>query len=311
MGIAMGKDGGEQARKSEDPAPVSDPAPTSGGAPPSIDCARLERHRMAGLATLSAGVAHQINNPLTYLLLNLESVLHKLRAASASDRGRACGGGRNESGPEGLTESLEYALEGANRIKQVVHDLLIFARGNEQHRGLVDLRHVLESATRMAHHEICPRARLSKVLAEAPFVDANEARLAQVFLGLLVNAAQAIPEGHEDQNEVRVATRTDAQGNAVVEIADTGTGIAPEDLPRVFDPFFTTRGFEGKGLGLSIAHGTIKSLGGEIAVTSAVGRGTTFYVVLPPADGSRRCHSGLRTKAAPAGGDRRALKTPR
>ena len=251
----------------------------------------VERHRMAGLATLSAGVAHQINNPLTYLLLNLEYVLRKLRAASASDdpmREMIAGDGK---GLVGLAQSLQYAVEGAHRVRQVVRDLLTFAQGDAEHRSLVDLRGVVESATQMAWHEICHRARFSKVLAEVPLVEANEARLGQVFLGLLVNAAQAIPEGQADRHEVRVVTRTDERGNAVVEVTDTGAGIATEDLPRIFDPFFTTKGLDGMGLGLAISHGTIRSLGGDITVTSAEGMGTTFRVVLRPAQRGRGCEA--------------------
>jgi signal transduction histidine kinase/CheY-like chemotaxis protein len=281
----------------------SPPAASNGHACPSPEQELAERHRMAGLAALSAGVAHQINNPLTYLSLNLEHVLRKLRAASASDDPMAhlsCSSDGDGSGLQGLVQSLQYAVEGANRVKRVVHDLLTFAQGNAEHHGLVDLRGVLESATQMAWYEIRHRARVSKLLADVPFVEANEARLGQVFFSLLMNAAQSIPEGQADRHEVRVETRTDAQGNAVVEIADTGTGIAPEDLPRIFDPFFTTKGLDSPGLGLAISHGAIKSLGGDIVVTSTAGRGTAFRVVLPPAQGSPRAaatNPGKTTKS--------------
>jgi CheY-like chemotaxis protein len=135
----------------------------------------------------------------------------------------------------------------------------------------------------MAWHEIRHRARLVKSLADVPPVDANEARLGQVFLNLLVNAAQAIPEGHADTNEVQVSTRTDEAGNAVVEVRDTGVGIEPQVLPRIFDPFFTTKGEGGTGLGLSISHGTVRALGGRIEVESKHGKGTMFRITLPPA----------------------------
>jgi CheY-like chemotaxis protein len=191
-------------------------------------------------------------------------------------------------------QSLQHAVEGANRVRQIVRDLLTFAQGNVEHQGMVDVRGIVESATQMAWHEIRHRARLVKSLADVPPVEANEARLGQVFLNLLVNAAQAIPEGQADQHEVRVITRTDEQGNAVVEVSDTGSGIAPEAMPRIFDPFFTTKGEDGTGLGLAISHGTIKSLGGEIRVTSAPGQGTTFRVLLRPA---KRWRSGAPTSS--------------
>jgi PAS domain S-box-containing protein len=245
----------------------------------------LQRDRMAALGTLSAGVAHEINNPLTYLLVNLEHVLRRLRAAGASDDPIAelARGSNGGSGLPGLAQSLQQAIEGANRVKQIVRDLLTFSQGNVEHHGMVDVRGIVESAAQMAWHEIRHRARIFKSMAEVPPVEANEARLGQVFLNLLINAAQAIPEGQADRHEVRVVTRTDDKGNAVVEVSDTGVGIAPESMPRIFDPFFTTKGESGTGLGLSISHGTVKALGGEIQVASTPGQGTTFRVILPPA----------------------------
>src|SRR5258708_6272365 len=175
---------------------------------------------MAALGTLSAGVAHEINNPLTYLLVNLEHVLRRLRAASASDDPVGeLAAGVNGGGLAGLARSLQQAVEGANRVRQIVRDLLTFAQGNVEQRGMVDVRGIVESATQMAWHEIRHRARLVRSLAEVPPIEANEARLGQVFLNLLVNAAQAIPEGQADVHEVRVSTRTDDHGKAVVEVS--------------------------------------------------------------------------------------------
>jgi PAS domain S-box-containing protein len=268
----------------------------------------LQRDRMAALGTLSAGVAHEINNPLTYLLVNLEHVLRRLRAASASDDPIAELAAGTTSGHGTLTalvQSLQQAVDGANRVRQIVRDLLTFSQGNVEQRSPTDVRGVVESAVQMAWHEIRHRARLLKSLAEVPPVDANEARLGQVFLNLLVNAAQAIPEGHADEHEIRVLTRTDERGNAVVEVSDTGTGIAPEDMPRIFDPFFTTKGEGGTGLGLAISHGTIKGLGGEILVKCERGKHTTFRVVLPAA-------KPWRASASPSSAhDLRTLERPR
>jgi PAS domain S-box-containing protein len=246
--------------------------------------ALLARDRMAALGTLSAGVAHEINNPLTYLLVNLEHVLRRLRAASASDDPIGeLANGSGTGGLTGLVQSLQQAVEGANRVRQIVRSLLTFSQGNVEQRGVADVRGIVESAVQMAWHELRHRARLVKSLGDVPPVDANEARLGQVFLNLLVNAAQAIPEGHADRHQVRVSTRTDARGNAVVEVSDTGIGIAPGDLPRIFDPFFTTKGEAGTGLGLAISMGTVRALGGDILVESTLGRGSSFRVIIPPA----------------------------
>jgi two-component system cell cycle sensor histidine kinase/response regulator CckA len=125
-----------------------------------------------------------------------------------------------------------------------------------------------------------------KEYGPVPQVMANESRLGQVFLNLIVNAAQAIPEGHADANEIRIRTesRDTPPGWVVVEMADTGSGIPPAIRNKVFDPFFTTKPAGiGTGLGLAICHRIITSLGGDITVTSEVGRGTTFRILLPAA----------------------------
>lgn len=136
----------------------------------------------------------------------------------------------------------------------------------------------------MATNQIRHRARIVRDLGPVPAVMANDGKLAQVFLNLLVNASQAISEGCVSQNEVSVVTRTTAAGAAQVEIRDTGSGISPECLERIFDPFFTTKPLGiGTGLGLSICKGIIEKLGGSIRVESALGRGSCFVVELPPA----------------------------
>jgi two-component system cell cycle sensor histidine kinase/response regulator CckA len=146
---------------------------------------------------------------------------------------------------------------------------------------------VLELAVNMAFNEIRHRARLVKDFGSVPFVDADDARLGQVFINLLVNAAQSLPEGNTDGNEIRLVTSTDALGRALVEIRDTGAGIPPALLTRVFDPFFTTKPIGiGTGLGLAICHNIITGMGGEISVQSELGRGTTFRVALPASRGA-------------------------
>jgi signal transduction histidine kinase len=238
--------------------------------------------RMASLGTLAASVAHEINNPLSYLTSNLRYIDDELRAMALASESMA--------GPRGqeVLQALQETLTGSNRVSEIVRDLKTFSRGDEEHRGPVNLHAVLELCTNMARSEIRHRARLVKEYGEPPLVNASETRLGQVFLNLLVNAAQAIPEGADVKaNEVRVTTSRDEAGWAVVVVKDTGAGIAPEHLSRLFDPFFTTKpAGVGTGLGLSICHGIITGLGGRITVESEQGRGTLFRVSLPPAAGA-------------------------
>jgi signal transduction histidine kinase len=238
--------------------------------------------RLAAIGTLAAGAAHEINNPLTYALINIAHVLRQLRARAAS---ATPGDGEVDASLGRLVHSLEQAENGMGRVRDVVRNLLTFSQGTMEKRTLLDVRGVLESSIQMALHEIVHRARLVRDLGELPPVDANEAALGQVFLNLLVNAAQAIPEDDGRTHEVRVKAFTDQDGNAIIEIADTGVGIPPEILPRIFEAFFTTRAVGGgTGLGLSISYGTVTALGGTIEVTSEVAQGTCFRVILPPTE---------------------------
>jgi CheY-like chemotaxis protein/two-component sensor histidine kinase len=158
----------------------------------------------------------------------------------------------------------------------------MFSRGAEdEDRQAVDVRSALESSISMANNEIRHRALLVRELGEVPPVEANEARLGQVFLNLLLNAAQAIPDGASESNRVVVRTREEG-AMVVVEVADTGVGIAPEQMQRLCEPFFTTKPLGmGTGLGLSVCHGIVKNLGGALEFESAPGKGTTVRVRLP------------------------------
>jgi signal transduction histidine kinase len=229
--------------------------------------------RMASLGLLAAGVAHEINNPLAVLMGHLELVQRAL-SRTCNDPHRDCAAPRVE-------EPLRAAREAAVRVRQIVSDLKLFSRSDEVDRGPVDIVPVLESAVRMARNEIRHRARLISEVRPVPLVLANQFRLGQVFLNLLVNAAQAIPEGHSDRNEIRLKTWS-TDDSVLVEVSDTGAGIPRENLTRIFEPFFTTKSLEtGTGLGLSICHRIVAEHGGEITVESRSGRGTTFRVSLP------------------------------
>ncbi|MBN9165901.1 MAG: hypothetical protein BGO98_24300 [Myxococcales bacterium 68-20] len=231
--------------------------------------------RMASVGTLAAGIGHEINNPLAVIIGNLEYLAREIAALKAATPGPSL---------SALDEPLDDARTAADRIREVVRDLKLFSRPNEQRRGLIDVKGVLESSLQMASTEIRHRARLVKDYGPTPQAYGNDARLGQVFLNLVVNAAQAIAEGNAEKNEIRILTYTGDDGGAVVEVVDTGAGIAAKDLPRVFEPFFTTKEIGmGTGLGLSICQGIVHEMRGNIIVESELGRGTRFRVLLPPA----------------------------
>ncbi len=242
--------------------------------------------RMASVGTLAAGVAHEINNPLSFVLSNVEFAQNAVRGA-LEDTSAPSSGSRARL--KKTLEALADAYAGAWRVRNIVRDLNTFSRGTDELAGPVDLIEVLETSLRMADNQIKHRARIVRRFEAIPHVSGQGSRLGQVFLNLLLNAAQAIPEGNASGNEIVVATRTDASGRAVVEVRDTGSGIPEEVLPRILDPFFTTKRVgQGMGLGLSICHGIVTSLGGEIEVESEVGVGSVFRVLLPAETRSAR-----------------------
>jgi signal transduction histidine kinase len=226
--------------------------------------------RLATLGTLAAGIAHEINNPLTYVLLQLGHVV-RLLPELGDERTRAR-----------VERAAREALDGAERIRGIMTSIRTFARVDETTLKPIDARVPLDAALRLVANELRHRARLVKRYADPPVVLANEGRLGQVFLNLLTNAVHALPEGHSDQHELRVGVGSDAAGDAVVEIADTGEGIPAHAIDRIFEPYFTTKPVgQGTGLGLSISRDIVASLGGTIGVTSELGRGATFRIVLP------------------------------
>jgi signal transduction histidine kinase len=237
----------------------------------------LSADRMASVGTLAAGVAHEINNPLSFVLANLGYLgegLAKLKGSTLSADAVASKVGD-------LEEVVREARSGAERVRLIVRDLRTFARGDDDRRGQVELRRVIDTALSLAWPEIRHRARIVKDFDDAPAITANESRLVQVFVNLLVNAAQAITDGAVDKNEIRVTIRRRG-GQVDIDVSDTGAGIAEDELGQLFDPFFTTRPpGEGTGLGLSVCHGIVKSLGGDITVESQLGKGSRFRVSLP------------------------------
>jgi len=233
--------------------------------------------RLSSLGMLAAGMAHEINNPLAYVKSNLECAIDE------ADRLQAAG--KLEPGSE-LPQQLREAHQGAERIRLVVQDLSTFSKRRESDlvEG-VDVNRSMKFAVRIAENELKHRARLVLQLGEVPLARANEARLGQVFLNLIINAAQAIPAGAAERNEIRLGSRWDpARQRIILEVADTGSGIEQRHLQHVFEPFFTTRRASGgTGLGLSICHRIITGFGGEIGVESELGKGTRFEIALPAA----------------------------
>jgi two-component system cell cycle sensor histidine kinase/response regulator CckA len=242
--------------------------------------------RMVSVGTLAAGIAHEINNPLAYVIANLSFIQEEVEEL-----------GPILSAPKakGLRELIAQAEDGAERVRVIIRDLKSFSRVDSADDGPVEIQRVLDSAINMAWNEIRHRAQLQKRCADVPAVRGSEARLGQVFLNLLVNAAQAIPVGHASDNQITLTVQQ--RGDfVIVEIADTGAGIPSDVLPRIFDPFFTTKPVGvGTGLGLSICHNIVAACGGEISVDSNEGKGSTFRVALPVAQ-SR----SLRPRSAPS-----------
>jgi two-component system NtrC family sensor kinase len=230
----------------------------------------LQVERLATVGVLAAGMAHEINNPLAYVLLNLQRLRSWLELGSAPSPAEL----------EELSAAIEMSIEGASRVQAIVRDLNQFSRPDENRLLPVDARRPLEFALAMAEPQLTTHAKVTRDFGALPLVRASETRLSQIFLNLIINAAHAV-EGSE-RSEIRVVTRTGPKGHAVVEVHDSGRGIAPEALRHIFEPFYSTKtpGM-GTGLGLTICHDIVTSLGGSIEVESSEGYGSIFRVLLP------------------------------
>ncbi|PTL85306.1 sensor histidine kinase [Vitiosangium sp. GDMCC 1.1324] len=245
----------------------------------------VQADRMASLGLLAAGVVHEVNTPLAYILSNLDWLDEELPSLRKGLEHQPRQGPELASLAERLA-SVESTLrdirEGAERVRHIARDVKAFARDPGDASMLVDLRQVLEAALKMALVHIRYRARVVRDYQEVPLVLANEPRLAQVFLNLVVNAAQAIPDDGGD-HEIRVRLWTGPNGEACAEVGDTGMGIPAEHMPLLFEPFFTTKpAGEGTGLGLFICKSILDAFDGTISVDSRLGEGTTFRLTLPP-----------------------------
>ncbi|HTC21862.1 MAG TPA: PAS domain S-box protein, partial [bacterium] len=255
--------------------------------------------KLATVGTLAAGIAHEINNPLTYVLANLVFLRENLEELKRrmEEKGHV-----DEVYPKifkELGEEMAESTHGGERIRDIVRGLKSFVRTDEDDMAAVDLNQTVDSAINMTFHEFKHKARVEKNFAlRLPAFTANAGKLQQVFINLLINAAQAI-EGHDPaENKIHIRTGQE-KGSLFAEFTDTGRGIPENILPDIFEPFFTTKpAGVGTGLGLSICDKIVRSYKGSMEVKSTVGQGTTFTVRLPLENGLRPTVVGPGPKAA-------------
>jgi len=259
----------------------------------------VQAEKLASIGQLAAGVAHEINNPIGYIFSNfgtLEKYLADLFSmlAAYEEAERALVGTPTGAKLRALREEVELdflkedipslmseSKEGITRVRKIVQDLKDFSRVDSAQEWVrADLHHGIDSTLNIVNNEIKYKADVVKHYGEIPDIECLPSELNQVFMNLLVNAAHAITA-----ERGTITIRTGAEADKVwVEVADNGSGIAPENLSRIFDPFFTTKAVgKGTGLGLSLSYGIVKKHAGHIEVSSVVGQGTCFRITLPAA----------------------------
>jgi PAS domain S-box-containing protein len=226
--------------------------------------------RLAAVGTMAAAVAHEINNPLTYVQLSLERLARDLE-----DLGHGAHAAR-------LREHVDNALHGTARVTTIVRDLRAFAREADEPVGPVDVIEVVERSLKMVANDLRHRARVIRRFAEhVPVIEASASRLEQVLVNLLINASQSLPAGDPARDTITVEVAA-GRGEVTIAVSDTGVGIGPAELAHVFEPFFTTKpSDEGTGLGLAVCKRIVERLQGRIAITSAPDAGTTVTVTVP------------------------------
>lgn len=258
----------------------------------------VHAEKFAAMGVLAAEIAHEINNPASFVISNLSVMddyvetigefLENFRAVLERGAPHLVGDWEDLAEEheiaflrEDLDTLLSRSLGGMQRIHQIVQDLRFFSHDTTNEPGWIDVESLLESTINLVKHEAKYRARVELDFSGVSQIFSDANRLSQVFLNLLVNAAHAIQSGMPDENQILI--KTEQHGHRVtVSVSDTGEGIPEEILPHIFDPFFTTKEpGEGTGLGLSISRDIVRSLGGQISAASALGEGTTFRVTLP------------------------------
>jgi PAS domain S-box-containing protein len=260
-----------------------------------LQAATIQDDRVRAMGALAASVAHEINNPLTYVLNYLESAELQVQELAEVLAGREPasepGYYNNKLGDRpALADSLKRLQEhllpvrkGVARIATITRDLKAFSRPDETRSESVDPGQVVQAVLNLMRKETEARARLELALQPTPPVIGNEARLIQVVMNLLLNAVQCLPDRDPRLNRVGVGVRAEA-GSVLIEVADTGPGVPPADRQRIFEPFFTTkRPGQGTGLGLFVCRKIVRSLGGDVTVHDGPGGGALFRVTLPAA----------------------------
>jgi signal transduction histidine kinase len=247
---------------------------------------RLQSEKLASIGMLAAGVAHEINNPASFVVANVEALSALLRALE--DKVRESPALRKLGIKDLLFEAMtivQESKEGMARIHRIVRDLHSFSRVDDVGSGGADVNAAAESALSMLRNELRYRTTVERDLGATQPVRGTAARLGQVFLNLILNAAHALPEASLKRNRLQVRSR-DEGGQVVVEVQDNGPGIPPEIMPRIFESFFTTKppGL-GTGLGLPISREIVRSLGGEVSAENPPGGGALFRVRLPALEG--------------------------
>ncbi len=238
--------------------------------------------KLATVGTLAAGVAHEVNNPLAYVLGNLSFLKEQLDEMKARAWQKGSLDTENQKLLTEMGDEVSDCIHGGERIRDIVKDLKAFVRTNEDEVVKIDLNQMVESALNMTYHVFKQKARLEKDLAaDLPFLMVHPGKIQQVFINLIINAAQSIEGNNPERNKIRIRTGR-ANHSLFVEFADTGNGIPDDILPRIFDPFFTTKDVgQGMGLGLSICYRIMQEQGGNISVKSEPGQFTEFLLELP------------------------------
>jgi PAS domain S-box-containing protein len=254
-----------------------------------LQASAIQNDRIIALGTLAASVAHEINNPLTYVLGYLKTASVELEAAMQASHATGDLASATQRAPlQRILSHLELVRSGAERIARIIQDLRSFTRPPAQKLEWVDVQAVVRSVLRLVGKDAEAHARLTIDLEQTSPVSADESRLVQVVLNLMVNAIQAVRGRRPEDMEILVRTRSEGTG-AAIEVADSGPGVPVADRASIFEPFFSTKALgEGTGLGLFVSRNIIRDFGGEITVGDRPEGGAIFRVVLPGLHGNRQ-----------------------